>query len=124
MICSIALPDETFEAYAKYTPESPQKGIEAQLERFKGIPPSERALIFTSSERGSLEKLFGRPIEAAGDLEKWIRKLQEVEVGGVSVPLSEGQVKRLASNANFFGEKPRVMLERKIRTALNDAIGV
>lgn len=124
MICSIALKDETYETYAKYSPESPQKGIEAQLERFKGIPPGERALIFTSEERGVLEKLFMRPIEAAGDLVKWVQKLQEIEVGGVTVALTEGQVKRLATNAKFFGEKAASLLERKVRTALADSIGV
>lgn len=122
-LVNIVLPDETFAEYAKNSPESPQKGIEAQLERFKGIPPQERALVFTSEERGLLEKLFGRPIEAAGDLVKWIKKLQEIEVGGLSVPLTEGQVKRLQSNATFFGEKPEVMLARKVRTALFDALG-
>lgn len=122
-IVSISLKDETFEKYSTYSPEDPRKGIETQLERFKGIPPSERALIFNSEDRGEIEKLFGRPIEAAAELVKWVKRLQEVNVGGIDIPLTEPQVKKLESDARFFGEKAETMLPRKARTALRDAIG-
>lgn len=120
---SITLDDKTFEQYSKYDPVDPRKGLETQLERFKGIPPTERALVFTSEERGAIEKLVGRPIERAEDLVKWVTRLQVIDVGGVQVPLTEVQIKRLESDARFFGEKAETMLSRKARTALRDAIG-
>lgn len=123
MICSITLPDEVFQKYAEASPESPQKGIEKQLIRFVGIPVDERPLVFSSEERKEIEKLFGRPLEAAGDLVKWVKKLQEIEVGGVTVALTEGQVKRLQTNAHFFNQKPETMLVQKVQTALLQALG-
>ncbi len=122
-ILSITLLDKTFETYAKYSPASPAKGIEAQLERFKTISPKERALVFSSEERGEIEKLYGMPIEKAADLIKWLKKLQEVQVGGLTLPLTEGQVKRLESNAKFFGTTPMVLLKQKVQGALFDALG-
>lgn len=123
-ILSITLPDETFAEYAKHCPDDPRRGIEAQLERFKGLPPGERVLFFDEKSRSELERLFQRPIEDPAKLVEWVKKLQELNVAGIEVPLTEGQAKRLASDAKFFNTTPEKLVKTRVTTALRDAIGV
>lgn len=123
-VFSIQLSDETFEKYAKGSPEDPRKGIEAQLERFKDVPVGERALIFDAESRKGLEGLFQRPIEDAAKLTEWVRRLQEIAVGGLSIPLTEAQVKRISTDARFFAVTPEKILKDRVGVALMQAIGV
>jgi hypothetical protein len=117
----IILPDETYEKYAKHTPQSPQTGIERQLERFKDYSPSERALLFRPAERQALEKVFGNPIEDQKKFVAFVEGLMSVEIGDVKVTLSPEQIKRVAGEAKFFGREVNEFLKDKLERLVRGA---
>lgn len=122
-IVSIRIPDETFEIYKKMNPGVPTKAIEGQLERFKGVHINDRVLILTSEERKEIEKLRSGPLETAKDLIKWVRNLVTANVGGVEIPLKDGQRKKLEGEARFYKQDPKDYAEKTLRMVLDHALG-
>lgn|SRR5678815_6128959 len=121
MILTLAMPDELYTEYTTHFPTGVNKGMVAQLKRFKDFPPTERALLFKPEERKELEKLFGRPIENGDELVKWIRGLLTLNVGGTEVPLTAVQQKLLGDEARFFKKEPAAYLAEKVKRGMEFA---
>jgi hypothetical protein len=106
MILNITLPDEIFARYADRNPSNPRKEIEKVLERFVAFDPSDRLLIVPKDVRQELEKLIGGPIEKWEKFLSIFKDALSIRAGEVLVPLTEGQVKRLKGQADFYKRDP------------------
>ena len=106
MILNITLPDEIFARYADRNPANPRKEIEKVLERFVSFDPSDRLLIVPKDVRQELEKLIGGPIEKWEKFLSIFKDALSIRAGEVLVPLTEGQVKRLKGQADFYKRDP------------------
>lgn len=115
MIVTLSIDDKTHAQYGEMDPESPQRAMEKQLERFKSYLPTERVLLFSPEERRELERLYGRPIDEPLRFIEFIRKLVSVDIAGVPVVLNAGQVKRLVAEAEHVHRKPAELLEQKVK---------
>jgi hypothetical protein len=104
-IVTLRIPDDTLERYKMMHPSNPSHAMEKQLERFKGLAHTDRALIFPNEDRKTLEGLFGRPIEDVHAFVEWVQKLVSITVGGLEFVLKAGQRKKLDGLANFY-KKP------------------
>ena len=122
MILSIKVADETYEQYGRQNPKNPREPIERVVEKFAGIG-SGKALIITGESLANLQKLVGQVDEAAGLVET-VRKATSVNVGALSFPLSESQLKGIRDKAAFFSKSPEAFATEQIQKALQNALGV
>lgn len=123
MLITIKIPDELYVRYSERNPSSPQKEIEKTLERFADIPHSDRLLVVPKEVRQELEKLTGAPIEKWDRFLSFFKDALSVRAGGVNVPLTEGQTKRLKAQAEFFKQDPQSFIETKVKSALFSYLG-
>lgn len=119
MIVNLKLPDELWADYAAMDPKVPQRAIEKQLERFRKNSIADRILPVGDQARRELEKLRGRPIESAEDLISWIRERMTVDLGEVELALSEDQLVRLKTRADFHRQTPAAHLSQLIKSLLS-----
>lgn len=122
-IKTIRIPDETLQKYQDMHPQNPSLAIESQLERFKDFGYKERVLLFPSKVRQELERIVGRTIEDAEEFLGWVKKLSGFKVEGFEFTLSDGQRKRLESEAKFAGQPVEKYVEVRLRNAIRDGIG-
>lgn len=123
MILTIKVDDNVFTKYSERNPSSPQKEIEKVIERFVGFDPSDRLLIVPKEVRQELEKLTGTPIEKWERFLHFFRDALSIRAGEVYVPLTEGQTKRLKSQAEFFKRDPKEFTEDTIKRGLFSFLG-
>jgi len=122
-IITLTLKDETLETYAKREPDHPAKALEAQLERFKDIEQTDRALLFSPEGRRALEGLFGAPIPDEKTLIEHVKRLSTFQLGKVKVTISASQAARAASNAKFFNRSVEEEIRRVAEAAKLAAFG-
>lgn len=120
---SISVPDELFALYTKYFPQNPQKGMAKQLERFKDVDPSARAVVFAATDLRDLQTLMGRTVESPSQVIDSLKKAISLDIAGVSVALNEGQAKRATSLANFFHKTTKEFLTDTVKDALVMKLG-
>lgn len=123
MIISITIPDELFSKYAERDPANPRKEIEKTLSKFVDIPPSDRLLLVPPEVRKELEKLVGGPIEKWEKFLKFFKDTISVRAAEVNVPLTEGQAKRLASQAAFYKRDPKEYVTDQVKRGLFQFLG-
>ncbi len=124
MITTLSLPDSVFQAYAAMGDKPAQTQMVKQLERFKDFNPQERVLIFPAKERQALEAMFDQPIapDNFAAFVKWVEERAGVKVDGLQLSLSEGQRKRLKSQADFYLTPYEEYLKQRVQRALDGAI--
>ncbi len=122
-IKTIRLDDATLLKYQEMHPQNPTLAIENQLERYKNCSYKERILIFDAETRKELEKLYGKPIEDAPDMLRWVKNCLVFKAGDVEIPLTEGQRKRLQGEALHMGANLNDYLKKRIENAIFNAIG-
>lgn len=122
-LLSISVPDELHQIYTKYFPQNPQKGMAKQLERFKDVDPSARAVVFAADSLRELQIITGSTIEKPEQLLEFLKKAISLNIAGVSVALNEGQAKRAASLANFFHKSMKEFLTDTVKDALQIKLG-
>lgn len=134
-VITLSVPDDLMERIIKeHNSTNPNKGIVDLLRRFIDYPPTKRALLFSYEQRREIEALFGEPIDATNvdRFIAWVRTRASVNVGGVEIPLTAGQLKRAQSNATFWRStdgQPHENLTRdyihaQVRESLASALGV
>lgn len=124
MIVSLKIKDETYEAYSKFDPSNPRLAMEQQLERFKTSSPKDREIIINAPLRQELEKLLGRQVDTAKALVDLVGLMVNIKVGEVEIPLTEGQMKRIASQAAFWKQDPTKFTKDKVKAGIVTALGV
>ncbi len=122
-LLAISVPDELHQIYTKYFPQNPQKGMAKQLERFKDVDPSARAVVFAAEDLKNLQVLTGGTIESPGQLIEFLKKAISLDIAGVNVALNEAQAKRAASLANFFHKSMKEFLTDTVKDALQIKLG-
>src|SRR5260221_2995900 len=118
MLVSLKISDEVYEKYAEYDNSNPRLAMEQQLNRFKDISPKDRDLIIPSKARQALEALLGRQIETPEDLVKVVDVMVKIKVGNVEIPLTEGQMKRLLSQAAFWHQPIEKFTTDKVKAGI------
>src|SRR5688572_10126652 len=102
-ILTLRISDDTKQLYDQHSGPDGRGDMEKQIERFKHLPLQERVLIIPKTERQKLEALYGREIADASKFVSWVQGLIDLEVGGIRIPLSEGQLKRAQAIAHKQG---------------------
>jgi hypothetical protein len=123
MILTIAIPDSIYLKYSEKNPKDPKKDIEKVIEKFADFPLSDRLLLVPKEVRLELEKLTGAPIEKWEKFVSLFRDALSVRAGEVNVPLTEGQVKRLKSQAEFYKREYKEYVEDMVKRGLFSFLG-
>lgn len=106
MILTLTIPDEIYTKYSEKNPKDPKKDIEKVILKFADFPLDDRLLLVPKPVRLELEKLVGAPIEKWEKFVSLFRDALSIRAGEVNVPLTEGQVKRLKLQADFYKREP------------------
>jgi len=122
MVVTLSVPDSIFQAYAAMGDKPAQTIMVKQLEKFQKFNPLDRVLIFPTEERQAMERLYGQPIEDFKDFIRWLTERAGVKVDEAQLDLSEGQRRRLVSEAKFYEETYENYLKKRAQRALDGAI--
>ena len=120
---TIRLSDETAALYAKHSPDSPVKGIEHQLERFKNLPPGEPVMVLPTSVTKELERLGGKSFGTPEEILPAIRKLLTFHLEKLELSISAAQAQKLEKVAAFWKKSPVEWLQTSIRDFLVNQLG-
>lgn len=110
MKVNLSLPDDLYEQYASRAAgkASVEELLTAQLDRFKEVSPMDRVVVVLPKERAALEaKLGGGNIRDGADLLTKVAALADIEIGGVKVEFSPGELR----NIKTFASKNRLAVE-------------
>ncbi len=123
MVVTLSIPDDLYQDYVKMNPQNPHKNMVKQLERFKKIPLASATLVFSPDDMKRLTKTVQLSVESPSQLLDILEKALSLEIDSVKITLSEGQRKRLESNANFFGKTVPEFLSAQAKEAVLNAFG-
>lgn len=98
----------------EYAPTNPNRIMAEQLEKFKDLSPKDKGLVLTASERGKLEGLYGGSLENGASLVAFVEKLKSVTVHETQLLLTDGQRKRLESEAYKQGKTAQGYIEWRL----------
>lgn len=111
----VRIKDETWDKYVAFNPTNPNRACAEQLEKFSDIDPKDKGLVLNARQRGEVEGLAGRSLESGEQLVGYIKHLIELKVGDVNVLLTEGQKKRLYSEALKQGKTAAEYVEWRLK---------
>lgn len=124
-LVTLSIPDELFAKYGSYNPDQPENAMVATLKRFKDVPTGKPALVLAAEDLTALQKLkAGLSLETPLQLLSWVKGLVEFNIGGSKFSLSEAQLKRLATTAQFWKKDYKKALEETIKAGLVRELGV
>ncbi len=123
MILTLSVPDEVYTKYSERNPKDPKKDIEKVIAKFAEIPLDDRLLLVPKETRLELEKLVGAPIEKWEKFVHLFRDALSIRAGEVNIPLTEGQVKRLKLQADFYKREYKEYVGDVIRRGLFSFLG-
>lgn len=137
MIVRLQIPDDVFETYEKMataTHEASGRTVQAtdlmvaQLDRFRGIPATDRVVVIDSRTRAALEAiLHGGSLRDSADLLAKVQRLGAIKIGEVRLDFSPGQLEELKHIANRNRRQVKdVVLEtvRRIENQFFDRVGI
>lgn len=104
MICSVKIADETYKMYVGHNPNSPQKAMEQQLERFRMIGSKEKVLILSEQHLRDMEAIRGRSFESPRELVDWVVDRGKVLAGELKLDLSPSALEAYKKRASFYGK--------------------
>ena len=113
MKITLSLPDDLYEAYADRSQgkASIEDLLLSQLERFREVSPMDRVVVVLPRERAALEqKLSGGMLRDGADLLRKVEALADIEIGGVKVEFTLGELRNLRT----YATKNRVPVERVV----------
>lgn len=113
--------DDTEQTYLSRNPKNRYKAMEETLERFKDVDPKGRFLMLLPEDVRDLENLLRDQVPSGKALLTLVKRLVNVSVGGVEVPMVEQQLTAINERAAFHGVEPKVYLERELEKAINHA---
>jgi hypothetical protein len=123
VVLTIKISDELYEKYGKLNPQNPRYAIEKTLEKYSEAGYSSKVLVVTGEPLKDLQVSVGQ-IDSAEELAEAVKRALSVRVDGIEVPLTEGQRKRLESNAKFYNQPQDEYAVSLIVRALQSAFGV
>jgi hypothetical protein len=117
MRLTLSIPDDLYDRYADRTggKATVEDLLISQLERFKEVNPMDRVLVVLPKERAALEaKLSGGNLRDGADLLQKVEALAAIEIGGVKVDFSPGELR----NIKTFATKN----QRPVQKAIEDVV--
>ncbi len=123
MIISVKVSDDTYEKYGKHNKSNPRGAVEQVIERFADVGASGKGIVLNGENLAALQRLLGQ-IDSPEQIIERVTKIASVDVNGVPFPLSESQLKGIRDNSKFYGQTPEQFLQTKVKTALQNALGV
>ena len=123
MIVNLKVPDPVWESYAAFcargksgNPIKPEALMISQLERFRGVSPSDRVIVVGSRERAALEKILSSGhLQDGVDLKRKVEQLATLEIGGVKVDFSPAEWGQLKRYADKNGKSLQQVVETTVR---------
>lgn len=122
MILTVKVSDETYEKYGQQNKANPRFAIEQVIEKYAHVG-SGKAVILTGEALAELQKLVGQLDNAEGVVNA-VKKVSALGLDGVTLALTESQRKNVADLAKHTGQEVKVLLENKVKQALQNALGV
>lgn len=113
-VVTLSIRDETQRMYVEHAPTNPNKAMAEQLEKYKELSPKDKGLVLTATERGTLEGLYGGSLENGAALVAWVEKLKSVTLEETRLRLTDGQRKRLESEAYKQGKTAASYIEWRL----------
>jgi hypothetical protein len=116
----IDIPEEVYAAYAAQASSlaaaggsaSPQELMSAQLARFSAYPASNHVLVVDSESRGKLDLILqGGMLRDAQDLVEKVTKLADIQIGGIAVHWTPGQLRQIKT----YASRNRITVEEAIK---------
>jgi len=99
-----------------------ENSLKTTLERFAAYSNEQKPLIITDNQRRELEVLMARNFNTSEELVKYIRRIYELNIDGLSLDLSPRLLERLKSRAiNMDFHK---FLQFTIKRALEEYAGL
>lgn len=123
MVLTIKISDDLYEKIGKLNPQNPRHAIERLLAKYAEAGYSTKAIVLAGKDLAEVQKIVGQIEDPAG----LIRALQlstSITIGDIEVSLSEGQWKRLKSNAAFYNQAPEDFAKEQIKRGLQSTLGV
>jgi hypothetical protein len=120
----IDIPEEVYAAYAAQATSlagaggsaTPQELMAAQLARFSSYPASNHVLVVDSESRGKLDQVLqGGMLRDAQDLVEKVTKLADIQIGGIAVHWTPGQLRQIKTYATRNRLTPEEAVRRIVR---------
>lgn len=126
MKVTIQVDDALYEKYAGRASElaarkpgatlSASEVMAAQLDRFKDVDPIDRIVIVDTKRRGALEEILGGgSLMNAEDLVVKVKRLAKIEIGGIAVQFTPGQLEELKNRAARNRLSVQELTQRTVR---------
>jgi hypothetical protein len=122
MRIQLQIPDDLYEVYESFLAKalSGQATVEdllvAQLERFKGVPPQDRAIVVCGRDRSRLEEILsGGTLRDSSDLVQKVQRLADIEIGEVRVNFVPGELQ----NIKHYATKNRIPVQTAIEQVVH-----
>jgi hypothetical protein len=118
MKVTLQISDDLYEKYAERAAgqATAEELLLAQLERFKEVSPMDRVIVVLSKERAGLEKILsGGTLRDGADLLQKVSSLASIEIGGVKVDFSPGELR----NIKHFATKNRIPAQQAVEQVVH-----
>jgi hypothetical protein len=122
LILSLKVADETYEKYGRQNTKNPREPIERVIEKYADIG-SGKVVILTGEPLAALQKLIGQ-IDEPQQIALKVEKIASIQIGGLTMPLSESQLKHIKDYSAHQGITPSEYAVREVQKALRNALGV
>jgi hypothetical protein len=116
----IDIPEDVYAAYAAQASAlaaaggsaTPQELMGAQLARFSAYPASNHVLVVDSENRGKLDQVLqGGMLRDAQDLVEKVTKLADIQIGGIAVHWTPGQLRQIKT----YATRNRLTVEETVK---------
>ncbi len=121
---TLRIPEATYDAYAERAAKlgrEPETEINARLASCIDHTGS-GAIYIDNDTRNQLTQVAGRLIQTPADLTNWAKRVASLQVGGVTIELTEQLATRLRSRT--FGHTWDEYITRTVTEALEQSVGM
>ena len=123
MILTIKISDDLYEKIGKLNPANPRHAIEKLLEKYAEAGYSTKAIVLAGEDLAELQKIIGQ-VDDPDSTVAALKRLTSVTVNGIEIQLSEGQWKRVQTNADFYKREAADFAKQEIKRGLQSTLGV
>ena len=135
MKTTIQMTDDVYDAYTSAAegmaglgkPLTPEEIMVDRLTRFKGVSPSDRVVVVEPPIRGRLEMILGGgSLKDSEDLLKKVEALADIQIGGIRIEFSPGELKQMAHWSRRQGKTVEFILGdivSRIKLGIFDRVG-
>lgn len=123
MIITLSIPDTVYQQFLEHSRTNPSKAMENSLKRFAEFKPEDRVMVFSKAQQARFDAIFQKPTEDIDKLIDKVEELVEIQADKVKIPLSQGQQKRLSTEAAFYKKEYPVWAKTRLKQILDQELG-